>query len=44
MQKLILAFVVSLSVSFGLQSQNTTITGNVTNAEGLKIKLITTSD
>jgi len=44
MQKSILAFVFFILVSFGLQSQNTSINGNVKGAEGLKIKLITPSD
>ncbi len=44
MQKSIFGFLVLLNLSFGLQSQNTSITGNITGAEGLKIRLITTSD
>ncbi|MEI6694625.1 MAG: TlpA disulfide reductase family protein [Bacteroidota bacterium] len=44
MQKLILAILVFFTLSFGLRSQNTNIIGNVSGAEGLKIRLITTSD
>jgi len=44
MYKLFTAFIVLFIVYSGLRSQNTTITGNVPGAEGLKIRLISPSD